>query len=228
MGKSKKPTEFMKSYNINDDEVWEVRAGGAWAVKHAALERVAAELNITFDPPQLAEKDALGGTVAMLVVAKMGDRSEWSFGEASKANCKNSYLYSMAEKRGKDRCILKLINAHGALYSEEEADDFVKRENPHVTRPEDIVPDVEYDQHGQPVDNIPMGDERIERLPKAKARDTYAQLQAALYKFTDADELTRWGKDMANSVETLPTDWQAILRGQYKDHLHSLRQRTAA
>jgi hypothetical protein len=155
MGKSKKPTEFMKSYNINDDEVWEVRAGGAWAVKHAALERVAAELNITFEPPQLAEKDALGGTVAMLVVAKMGQRTEWSFGEASAKNCKNSYLYSMAEKRGKDRCILKLINAHGALYSEEEADDFAKRENPHVTRPTDIVPEVQYDEHGQPVDNIP-------------------------------------------------------------------------
>jgi hypothetical protein len=34
----------------------------------------------------------------------------------------------MAEKRGsKDRCILKLLNAHGALYSDEEADEFESR-----------------------------------------------------------------------------------------------------
>jgi hypothetical protein len=38
-----KPIEFMKAHKIADDEVWEVRRGGAWAVKHAALERVAVE-----------------------------------------------------------------------------------------------------------------------------------------------------------------------------------------
>ena len=36
----------------------------------------------------------------------------------------------MAEKRGRDRCVLKLIKAYEwGIYSEEEADDFKKQEN---------------------------------------------------------------------------------------------------
>ncbi len=35
-----------------------------------------------------------------------------------------AYVYAMAEKRGKDRVILKLIELHGLVYSEEEADEF--------------------------------------------------------------------------------------------------------
>ena len=39
------------------------------------------------------------------------------------------YIASMAEKRGIDRCVLKLINAYQyGIYSEVEADDF-KKEN---------------------------------------------------------------------------------------------------
>jgi hypothetical protein len=35
-----------------------------------------------------------------------------------------AYPFAMAEKRAKDRVILKLIALHGLVYSEEEADDF--------------------------------------------------------------------------------------------------------
>ena len=46
-------------------------------------------------------------------------------GEASKMNCKNVYYGAMAEKRGIDRAVLKLINAYEyGVYSEVEADDF--------------------------------------------------------------------------------------------------------
>ena len=48
-----------------------------------------------------------------------------SIGEADKSNCKANYLGCMAEKRGIDRCVLKLINAYEyGIKSEEEADDF--------------------------------------------------------------------------------------------------------
>jgi hypothetical protein len=36
----------------------------------------------------------------------------------------------MAEKRAKDRVILKLLNAHAMLYSEDEADDFKEQNKP--------------------------------------------------------------------------------------------------
>ena len=228
---AKKPTEFMKLYKVADDEVWEVRTGGAWAIKHAALERVAAEKNITFELPQFAEKDSGQKVVAMLVVGKMGDRCEWSVGEAAPGNNKNAYPYAMAEKRGKDRVILKLLNAHGAVYSESEADEFEqapKRQNPHVTRPEDIVPEVQYDQYGQPIDNIPLGDNEIERLPKAKARDDFGACQKEMYATKTVAELERWGAANANRIATYPTDWQAIIRGYYSEHRDSLRQGKAA
>ena len=44
-------------------------------------------------------------------------------------NNKNSYPYAMAEKRAKDRVILKLIGVAGFVYSEDEADAF-KEERP--------------------------------------------------------------------------------------------------
>lgn len=226
MGKpSKQLMEFMASHGIDSDEVWEVRSGGAWAIKHAALERVAAQKSIAFDVPQFAEKDALNKNVAMLVVAHMGDKTEWSIGEASAANCKNSYYYAMAEKRAKDRCILKLLNSHGTLYSEDEADDFAqpRRENPHVTRPDDLVPSVEYDENGHPVDNIPLGDERITSMPKAKAKNEYAAMQSEMLATKTPADLEKWGAANKNRVATLPGDWQAILRGQYTDHMADLR-----
>lgn len=229
MGKpSAQLMKFMEVYKIDSDEIWEVRSGGAWAVKHSALERVAAEKGITFEPPTIVEADGLGKNATLVVSAKLGDRKEWSFGEASPANCKNAYVFSMAEKRGKDRCVLKLLNAHGALYSEAEADEFERRPNPHVTRPEDIVPEVEYDQNGHPVDNIPLGDERIERLPKAKARADYAAAQHEMRLCKTPDELAAWGKANANRIESYPSDWQSILRGQYAEHMADLRAAKAA
>ena len=52
-----------------------------------------------------------------------------SIGEADNRNSKNNYYGSMAEKRGIDRCVLKLINAYQyGVFSEVEAEDF-KKEN---------------------------------------------------------------------------------------------------
>lgn len=234
MGKpDKRLLKFMETYKVDSDEIWEVRSGGAWAIKHMALERVAAEQGITFDIPVFAEKDGLNKNVALLVVGHLGDKVEWSMGEASPHNYKTSekmaaYPYAIAEKRAKDRVILKLLNAHGSLYSEAEADEFERRPNPHVTRPEDIVPEVEYDQYGQPVDNIPRGDDRIERLPKSKARADFAVAQHELRQCKTPKALEAWGKANANRIESYPSDWQSILRGIYSEHMADLRAALAA
>jgi hypothetical protein len=215
--------DFMGKFKIDSDEVWEVRPN-TWAIKHNALERVASEQGVTFELPQFAEKDSAQKIAAMLVVGHMGARTEWSIGEAAPGNNKNSYPYAMAEKRGKDRVTLKLLNAHaGTLYSESEADEFVQRQNPHVTRPDDIVPTVEYDEHGRIVDNIPEGDERITSLPKSKAKIEYAAMQSEMLGSKTPADLEKWGAANKNRVATLPGDWQAILRGQYTDHMADLR-----
>jgi len=100
---------------------WEVRSN-VWAVNHKTLEKISAHLGISFDPPVPLEVGP--EFVALCVTGRLGDVSEWSIGEASKSTSHNKYYCAMAEKRAKDRVILKLIGLHGDAYSEEEADDF--------------------------------------------------------------------------------------------------------
>jgi hypothetical protein len=223
----KEIAEFMARYSVSFDEVWKIPQGNAYAVKHKALERVAVEQKVTFLAPTLLQIDLPSKFVGLCVTGRIGDREEWATGEAAPYNNKNGYPLAMAEKRAKDRVILKLLQAHGALYSEDEAEDF-KRENPHVTRPADIVPAVEYDEHGEPIDNIPTGDPGIERMPKAKARDDFAAAQKEMQATQTIKQLDTWGKNNANRVESFPADWQAILRGLYIEHRDELRKQVAA
>jgi hypothetical protein len=106
--------------------VWRVQ--GTAVIYHKALERVAAQAKIQFDTPTIvrAERDE----AVILVTGRMGERVEWSIGEAligvnyRVSGKQAAYVYAMAEKRAKDRVILKLIELHGLVYSEEEADEF--------------------------------------------------------------------------------------------------------
>jgi hypothetical protein len=109
-----------------DQACWEVRKGrGIWAVKHFACERIAAKLGIKFDEPKPL---AVGPDfVSLCVTGRLGDLSEWSVGEASSSTSQNKYYCAMAEKRAKDRVILKLIGVHGQVYAEDEADDFTEQ-----------------------------------------------------------------------------------------------------
>jgi hypothetical protein len=141
--------------NTTDKKIAEVlaqfgepMAGNVWRVQgqaviyHKALERIAAQAQIQFDPPSIvrAERDE----AVILVTGRMGERAEWSIGEAlvgvnyRVSGKQAAYVYAMAEKRAKDRVILKLIELHGLVYSEEEADEF-KNGRPGASEP---VPDV--------------------------------------------------------------------------------------
>ena len=127
--------------NTTDNKIAEVlakfgepMAGNVWRVQgqpviyHKALERIAAQAQIQFEPPSIvrAERDE----AVILVTGRMGERVEWSIGEAlvgvnyRVSDKQAAYVYAMAEKRAKDRVILKLIELHGLVYSEEEADEF--------------------------------------------------------------------------------------------------------
>ncbi len=102
--------------------VWDCH--GTWVIYHRALERVAARAGIRSDAPLVLEANGPGKCAALCVTAHLADRSDWSIGEAAPGNNKNSYPFAMAEKRARDRVILKLIGLSGLAYSEEEADDF--------------------------------------------------------------------------------------------------------
>lgn len=95
------------------------------------------------------------------------------------------------------------------------------RENPHVTKPSDIMPEVEYDDNGQPLDNIPVVEGRA--LPKKDSNQAYKNLQNELWTHTDIGQLQEWAVKIAPRVAALPADWAEIFRGQYKEHLAHLR-----
>src|SRR3954468_24227053 len=58
--------------------VWQVE--GQTFIHHRTLERIAARAKIIFDPPTVlrAERDE----AVLVVVGRMGERAEWSIGEA--------------------------------------------------------------------------------------------------------------------------------------------------
>ena len=101
---------------------------GTRVILHKALEKIAAHKGMIFDPPVHLVTDPANKQVAIQVtgrlIADFGIMEAWSIGEVSPANCKNAYPFAMAEKRAKDRVILKLVGLHGYVYSEDEAEDF--------------------------------------------------------------------------------------------------------
>ena len=103
--------------------VWRVQ--GTAVIYHKTLERIAAQAGIRFDPPTIirAERDeAVVLVTGHLPGAKAGtERVEWSIGEAlvnvnyRVSGKQAAYVYALAETRGKDRVILKLIELHGLV-----------------------------------------------------------------------------------------------------------------
>jgi len=121
---------------------WVLERGGkqiAWIALHKFLERVAQKAGIVFDMPVVLDndKDIKGKKeIALCVQGTMRkdiDKSTyrmekaWAIGESAGKNTMNDYPWAMAEKRAKDRVILKLLGVAGDMYSEEEADDFKKQ-----------------------------------------------------------------------------------------------------
>lgn len=113
-----------EKYGLAKEDFWQIPQNKQWVCKHAALEVVATKANVEWQSPQIIQADTNGGIAVLVATGKMGTRIEWATGEASPKNNKNSYPWAMAEKRAKDRVVLKLVGIHGLVYSEDEADDF--------------------------------------------------------------------------------------------------------
>ena len=121
-----------KKYKLDGKvDVWKCHDN--WILTHDACTKIALIENI-----KLSKIESIYQTenicrflVTMVKEDKDGNviNSVTSIGEADNRNSKNNYYGSMAEKRGIDRCVLKLINAYDyGVYSEVEADDFKKQE----------------------------------------------------------------------------------------------------
>ena len=126
MNKDAVITGILKDFEEDLSSTWLVQ--GQRVIYHSALERIAAKAGIIFETPQILR--AMEREAVILVTGRRDDRVEWSIGEANMdlnyrtTGKQQAYPYAMAEKRAKDRVILKLIRLHGLLYSEEESDEF--------------------------------------------------------------------------------------------------------
>lgn len=120
--------EIAQKYDLSKDDFWELKRGtrSMWIITHDACEKIAAKENIQFGAPTIYRDS--NQDVAIVGDAKRGNKIIWSTGEASPKNCKAPYMFAMAEKRLKDRLVLKLINAYEyGIYSDSEADNFKKQ-----------------------------------------------------------------------------------------------------
>lgn len=121
----KKIEDVLKKYGFGPEACWDCH--GVWVIYHRVLEQIASKAGISFSQPFIVEARGDQRVAALCVTGAVGDAEEWSIGEASPVNNKNPYPWAMAEKRAKDRVILKLLGLHGDVYSEEEAEDFKEK-----------------------------------------------------------------------------------------------------
>ena len=99
-----------------------------------------------------------------------------------------------------------------------------KRENPHVTRPEDVSDaKPRHDERGNRIDWIDTSEHRVERLSNAKARPVAEALNKAMRMNKTPAELVEWGIDHAEQVASLPAAWEEIFQSRYQEFLDELR-----
>lgn len=120
--------EIFSNHNVPlaQKDVWRVQ--GNPVVYHRALERLAAALDIRWDDPKIVLATDDHAVILVTGWVANADTREWSIGEAHVgvnyriAGKQAAYPYAMAEKRAKDRVILKLARIEA--YSEAEAEEF--------------------------------------------------------------------------------------------------------
>ena len=203
--------DFCTKNGVSRDEIWQVPGGKAWAVKHSALERIAFQNNIIFDLPQIIEADGANGVATLIVKGRLGDFEQWSVGEASPKNNKNAYCFSMAEKRAKDRVILKLLNIHGILYSEEEADDFKRQEKG------DLIPanNQTFNGNGKP---------KAANAIKKESPARWGEIVDMMRNAESLDALQEVGGMVKGEVAQWPDNWRSLLADEYHECQTILKQ----
>lgn len=116
---------------ITKDDAWTVQ-GSTMVVKHKALERLAAAFKIVWDAPVVVRAERDEAVIMCRATRPDNGVVEWSFGEAlvnvnyRVTGKQAGYVYAMAEKRAKDRVILKLCGLHGVYSEEENEEDFAR------------------------------------------------------------------------------------------------------
>lgn len=195
-GLDPKIAEFMKTYGVDADEIWLLPGGRAHAVKHKALERIAAAKGMVIEGLELLALNQTEKTAAMRATVKMGDQRVVTTGEAAPTNNKNAYPLAMAEKRALDRAYLKLLSVHADIYSESEADEF----------------------------SDPGQGEKGRLLPSSQyARNEASKLMLGMRNCNSIDMLEQWGKAHREEIRAQPEKHAEAIREAYAELMDELR-----
>lgn len=198
-----------REYGLEGSDFWQIKQNGQWVCKHAALEIIAVKAKVEWSAPQIIEADAPNLVCSMIVTGRMGDRTEWATGETNQTNYQvkgkqPAYPWAMAEKRAKDRVILKLVGIHGLVYSEDEMPSVDMQPEP-ANKPQ------------QP----PKNDE---------TRAIFTALQKDMRNNQTRADLGRWWRDAECEAlrRKLPNDWQQNLKSELTEYGNSLPEQEAA
>ena len=213
----KEVVEIGKKYNLDSAvDLWDCQ--GTWVITHKALERIAAQENIQWTrPPEIVCSDT-ETDVVLVAYGKLGDREEWSTGEASSDNYPKRgrakrYPWAIAEKRAKDRVILKLINLAGYLYSEEESEEF---KDARPKQPEE-----------KPLPRGEVGALDQGERTNREVKDDYNRLLTPLQQCSTREDLNDWRNMFDEDLEALPEDFRDSLRGEYVRRLDGIKAKAA-
>ena len=74
--------------NMDENDFWKHKQSGKWIIKHSACEKIANIEGIILGPPQILNSEQ--SFVRMVVSGKLGDKMEWTIGEADTKIVKDS------------------------------------------------------------------------------------------------------------------------------------------
>ncbi len=217
---SKDIEDFRAKYGIDSDEIWPVPGGKSYAIMHKALQRVARAQGIMMTVNVVEHLCNLEqGFAVVKAFGKLGDDFVESYGEASPKNNRNQYPLAMAQKRAEDRVILGLLSVYGDVYSEEEADDF-KRKNAR-----EVLPD-EYGEieHGE---DVITRDDGTQVLTVDAQRKIYSELAKEILTNETVEECKRWTITAKKRASRLSETWRKKLNDEYLKHLRAIEKRDA-
>lgn len=206
-------------YGLDPSDFWELpQRKGTWIAKHSALEVIAVKAHILFESPQIIEANTESGIAVLAVrgtVANEPHRTEWATGEASPGNNRNAYPWAMAEKRAKDRVVLKLAGIHGLVYSEDELD---------TPPPKAAIP---VESPRKPVEALPVPAKS--GLKNTAQRDVWGRMVTATRACKSIAEFNAlWDHPASKAAyDNFPPDWKQEMDFEIADKESELSERLA-
>ena len=133
--------DLAKKHNFKKDvDYWQHKQSGQWILKHNSIEKIANSESIKIQKIESLYQSETSCRFLITMGKWIDDQCVdivTTSGEADGKNCKMAYISCMAEKRGRDRAILKLLNAYEyGIYSDSETfvDDFDSKKDKNATQ----------------------------------------------------------------------------------------------